>query len=43
MEPKDIELVMAQANVPRARAVKALRKNKGDIVTAIMVRPAVLF
>eukprot|EP00698_Gefionella_okellyi_P004814 TRINITY_DN14454_c0_g1_i1.p2 TRINITY_DN14454_c0_g1~~TRINITY_DN14454_c0_g1_i1.p2 ORF type:complete len:203 (-),score=62.13 TRINITY_DN14454_c0_g1_i1:175-783(-) len=36
LEPKDIELVMAQANVPRAKAVRALKKNKGDIVNAIM-------
>mmetsp|Transcript_26464 Transcript_26464/g.37265 ORF Transcript_26464/g.37265 Transcript_26464/m.37265 type:complete len:204 (+) Transcript_26464:81-692(+) len=36
LEPKDIELVMAQAGVKRAAAVKALRKTDGDIVNAIM-------
>ena len=36
VEPKDIELVMTQAGVSRAKAVKALQAAKGDIVTAIM-------
>nr|AGT63357.1 NAC transcription factor 1 [Salvia miltiorrhiza] len=36
VEPKDIELVMTQAGVSRARAVKALREANGDIVSAIM-------
>merc|ERR1719491_337493 len=36
VEPKDIELVMAQADVSRARAVKALKANNNDIVEAIM-------
>jgi len=36
VEPKDIELVMTQANVSRSRAVKALRNADGDIVSAIM-------
>jgi nascent polypeptide-associated complex subunit alpha len=36
VEAKDIELVMQQANVSRARAVKALKKNDMDIVNAIM-------
>jgi len=36
VEPKDIELVVSQANVSRAAAVKALKKNNGDIVNAIM-------
>uniref|UniRef100_A0A8C8X0G5 NAC-A/B domain-containing protein n=1 Tax=Panthera leo TaxID=9689 RepID=A0A8C8X0G5_PANLE len=36
-ELRDIELVMAQANVSRARAVRALRDNQSDIVNAIMV------
>lgn len=36
LEAKDIELVMSQANVPRAKAVAALKKNDGDIVNAIM-------
>jgi NACalpha-BTF3-like transcription factor len=38
LSAKDIELVMAQGNVNRAAAVKALRNAKGDMVTAIMVR-----
>lgn len=38
LEQKDIELVMAQANVSRAKAVRALKHNKNDIVNAIMVR-----
>ncbi|XP_027964726.1 NAC-alpha domain-containing protein 1 [Eumetopias jubatus] len=43
LELRDIELVMAQANVSRARAVRALRDNQSDIVNAIMVsgRPLV--
>ncbi|XP_047550257.1 NAC-alpha domain-containing protein 1 isoform X2 [Lutra lutra] len=36
LELRDIELVMAQANVSRARAVRALRDNQSDIVNAIM-------
>jgi nascent polypeptide-associated complex subunit alpha len=36
LDPKDIELVMSQANVSRSRAVKALSNNSGDIVNAIM-------
>jgi len=36
VEAKDIELVMSQANVGRGAAVKALKKTKGDIVSAIM-------
>ena len=37
IEAKDIELVMSQANVTRAKAVKALKNNDNDIVNAIMV------
>ena len=37
VEAKDIELVMSQANVSRARAIKALKNNENDIVNAIMV------
>jgi hypothetical protein len=37
VEEKDIELVIQQANVSRARAVRALKNNKNDIVNAIMV------
>jgi len=36
VEAKDIELVMAQASVSRAKAVKALKNNANDIVNAIM-------
>ncbi|KKK14046.1 hypothetical protein P175DRAFT_0503610 [Aspergillus ochraceoroseus IBT 24754] len=36
LEPKDIELVIAQANVSRKKAVKALRENDNDIVNSIM-------
>ena len=37
VEPKDIELVMSQANVSKSKAVKALKNNDNDIVNAIMV------
>ncbi|CAL9045496.1 unnamed protein product [Musa banksii] len=36
LEPRDIDLVMTQAGVSRAKAVKALKTNNGDIVSAIM-------
>jgi len=36
VEAKDIELVMTQAGVSRAKAVKALKAADGDIVSAIM-------
>uniref|UniRef100_K7E1E2 NAC-A/B domain-containing protein n=1 Tax=Monodelphis domestica TaxID=13616 RepID=K7E1E2_MONDO len=36
LEVRDFELVMAQANVSRAKAVRALRHNNNDIVNAIM-------
>ena len=36
LETKDIDLVMAQANVSRKKAVKALRENDNDIVNSIM-------
>ncbi|XP_061675891.1 uncharacterized protein nacad isoform X2 [Syngnathoides biaculeatus] len=36
LEQRDVELVMAQANVSRAKAVRALQHNKNDIVNAIM-------
>lgn len=36
VEAKDIELVMQQAGVSRAKAVKALRENDNDIVNSIM-------
>jgi nascent polypeptide-associated complex subunit alpha len=36
LENKDIELVMAQANVSRKKAVAALKENDNDIVNSIM-------
>jgi nascent polypeptide-associated complex subunit alpha len=36
VDEKDIELVMSQANVPRAKAIRALKSNANDIVNAIM-------
>ncbi|XP_053265360.1 NAC-alpha domain-containing protein 1-like [Podarcis raffonei] len=36
LEVRDIELVMAQANVSHPKAVRALRHNNNDIVNAIM-------
>uniref|UniRef100_A0A8K9UIR9 NAC-A/B domain-containing protein n=1 Tax=Oncorhynchus mykiss TaxID=8022 RepID=A0A8K9UIR9_ONCMY len=36
LEQRDIELVMAQANVSRSKAAHALRHNTNDIVNAIM-------
>ena len=37
VDAKDIQLVMEQANCSREKAIKALIKNKNDIVNAIMV------
>ena len=37
LRPKDIELVMTQANVSRPKAIRALRENNSDLVNAIMV------
>ncbi|KAF6029260.1 Naca [Bugula neritina] len=37
VEAKDIELVMSQAGVSRAKAIKALKSNNNDIVNAIML------
>jgi len=36
VDPKDIDLVMSQANVSRSKAVRALKNNSNDIVNAIM-------
>lgn len=36
VDEKDIELVVSQANVPRAKAIRALKNNSNDIVNAIM-------
>jgi len=37
IEEKDIDLVMSQAQVSRAKAIRALRTANNDIVNAIMV------
>eukprot|EP00553_Chaetoceros_curvisetus_P004456 CAMPEP_0204615424 /NCGR_PEP_ID=MMETSP0717-20131115/2925_1 /ASSEMBLY_ACC=CAM_ASM_000666 /TAXON_ID=230516 /ORGANISM="Chaetoceros curvisetus" /LENGTH=140 /DNA_ID=CAMNT_0051628361 /DNA_START=290 /DNA_END=712 /DNA_ORIENTATION=+ len=36
VEAKDVELVMTQAGCSRAKAVKALKDNDGDLVNSIM-------
>lgn len=36
VDEKDIDLVMSQANVPRTKAIRALKNNNNDIVNAIM-------
>lgn len=36
IDPKDLELVMAQAGAKRKAAIKALKNNDNDIVNAIM-------
>jgi nascent polypeptide-associated complex subunit alpha len=36
VESKDIDLVMSQAGCSRAKAVKALKENDGDLVNSIM-------
>lgn len=36
IEEKDVELVISQAGTTRAKAIKALKNNEGDIVNAIM-------
>ncbi|KPI33707.1 ubiquitin-associated- domain-containing protein [Actinobacteria bacterium OV450] len=36
VDPKDIELVMGQAGVSRAKAVRALKESGGDLINAIM-------
>jgi len=36
VEEKDVDLVIQQANCSKAKAVKALKANDGDIVNAIM-------
>ena len=36
VDPADIDLVLAQTNTTRAKAVKALKNNKGDLLSAIM-------
>jgi NACalpha-BTF3-like transcription factor len=34
VDPKDIELVMAQVNCSRAKAVRVLKENSGDLINA---------
>jgi len=36
MDPKDIELVMQQTECSRAKAVRVLKENGGDLINAIM-------
>jgi nascent polypeptide-associated complex subunit alpha len=36
VDPKDVELVISQAGCSRAKAVKALKENDGDLVNSIM-------
>lgn len=36
LDTKDIDIIVEQAQVSRGKAIKSLRKNKGDIVNAIM-------
>jgi len=36
VDPKDIELVMAQVNCSRAKAVRVLKESGGDLINAIM-------
>ena len=36
LDENDIQMVVEQAGVSRAKAVKALRNHEGDIVNAIM-------
>ena len=36
VDEKDVELVIAQTNVSRERAIKALQKHSNDIVEAII-------
>ncbi|MEV5107572.1 ubiquitin-like domain-containing protein [Streptomyces luteogriseus] len=36
VDPKDIELVMAQTGASRAKAVRALKESGGDLINAIM-------
>ncbi|CCF58581.1 hypothetical protein KAFR_0E04300 [Kazachstania africana CBS 2517] len=36
LPPEDVDLVMQQANVSRSRAIKMLKENNGDLISAIM-------
>jgi nascent polypeptide-associated complex subunit alpha len=43
VEEKDIEIVIAQSNVSRKKAIKALKNNNNDIINAIMVINSLFF
>ena len=34
VDPKDIELVMTQVNCSRSKAIRVLKENNGDLITA---------
>jgi nascent polypeptide-associated complex subunit alpha len=36
IDEQDIEMIVSQANCSRSEAIKALKKNSGDVVNAIM-------
>uniref|UniRef100_A0A803MUM3 Nascent polypeptide-associated complex subunit alpha-like UBA domain-containing protein n=1 Tax=Chenopodium quinoa TaxID=63459 RepID=A0A803MUM3_CHEQI len=36
LDPRDIEVVMTQANVSQNKAIRVLKANNGDVVSAIM-------
>ncbi|WP_191134051.1 hypothetical protein [Streptomyces sp. col6] len=36
VDPKDIDLVMAQTGVSRQKAVRVLKESGGDLINAIM-------
>jgi nascent polypeptide-associated complex subunit alpha len=36
LDPKDLELIMSQIGCSRAKAVKAMKENDGDLVNSIM-------
>jgi NACalpha-BTF3-like transcription factor len=40
VDEKDVEILMAQVNCDREKAVKALKESKGDLVSAIMAAQA---
>lgn len=39
VDPKDVELVMAQVNCSRAKAVRVLKENSGDLINASVSVP----
>jgi nascent polypeptide-associated complex subunit alpha len=36
VDPRDIDLVMAQTGASRSKAVRALKESGGDLINAIM-------